>query len=330
MVSRIVRMDHAPVLYLRHRPCVKVPGNFLELFLIWDSTKNALTLPNTQLTRFQARQVCECIYSIRDTWPNRTPGPNVHLVAINSSAPNGPIRRTKDDILKDGTWCAFHDLAHQGGPIGPAKATYFGIPIEMTLDHTLVFALADIYAWYNSNVASVDILNEPRVVYHGTARDTVKAIVSEGLKPTFGMVGLAVYFGTFWKAFRFATRTQDYEKRPGAILRYYTFWRRVHYKLPSDTPCACEKCQKLIKKRCSKDEREKNRRMAIFADHNRTWTFYLGLPNDAVFVMPILDGPIKNMECAAVDDSLVLLDSTGHAESTTEHHEPFNRDLTIL
>ena len=323
-------MDAFLILYVRHRPCVKVPGNFLELFLAWDASQNALRLPGVAVSRFLSRSVCETMYQIRDTWPDRTMGPLVKLVAIQSSAPNGPIRRTKDDILKDGTWCAFHDLAHQGGPLGPTKATYFGIPIDMTLDHTLMFAVRDIYEWYSANVAPVDIQNEPRVVYHGTARENVRSIVSEGLRPTFGMVGLAVYFGTFWKAFRFATRTQTYEKRPGAMLRYYAFWRRVQYKLPTDAPCACDKCQKLLRKRATTEEKAKNRLMAVFADHNRTWTQQNGYVYDAILVMPVVDGPIKNMECACVDDSLVLLDSIGHAESTTEHHEPFHRDLMIV
>lgn len=316
------------VLYLRHRPCVKVPGYFLELYLEWNDIRKQLEMPLSFMKRFEGREVKRWTYTIRDTWPERKPGPSITIIATNSSAHKEPVRRTYKDITQNGTWCAFHDLSLQGGPIGQSKATIFGVPIDSTLDYTLIFSIRDIYDMC-STIWPVDIHCEPRVIYHGTARENVKSIISEGLRPTFGMLGTGIYFGTFWKSFRFATRTQDYIKRQGAILRYYSFWNRVQYKSTMDDPCQCEKCKKLLsKKRVSKVERERNYIAAQFCDHDAKWSkdnFF-----DAIMAFPILDGPIKNMECMSLDDTKVLLDSIGHVESTTEHHEPLNRDITIL
>lgn len=55
------------------------------------------------------------------------------------------------------------------------------------------------------------------------------SIVREGtqLRNTDGgMLGAAVYLGTFWKATRFAARTQDYKIRDGSVMRVLAFPQR--------------------------------------------------------------------------------------------------------
>jgi len=316
--------------YLRRRLCEKISGSFLEVFLVWDPMKGHLSLPKCALERFDSRALgSPWTFLIAQTWPNHEPGPNITVVCTNSVAHKGPIKRTYEDIVTNGTWCSFHDWSQQGGPIGPSKSTYFGIPVEAYLDFTFLYTIRSLYDHAKQYWPDLDYYNEPRVVYHGTARDNVRSILSTGLTPTFGMLGTAVYFGTFWKAFRFATRTQDYIKRPGAILRYYAFWPRVYYKSPRDNACACTKCTKLSNKRgIPKKEKEYNSLVVRFADHDALWHTQHGF--DAVIAFPVVDGPIKNAEYACRSDALCLLDSIGHVESTTEHHEPFNRDLTIL
>jgi hypothetical protein len=153
----------------------------------------------------------------------------------------------------------------------------------------------------------------PHVVYHGTHRDTLKQILHEGLRPTFGMLGHAIYFGSFWKAFRFATLTQDYKKRPGAIMRYYAFWPNI-YMRNLYGPCKCSKCSSSLFAGC------------LIADHVCEWSKHA----PAVMVYPEANKPISNEEFASLDDSMVLLDSVAYATATTDHHEPFNRSLQIL
>jgi hypothetical protein len=317
-------------IYVRQRACEKIPGSFLEVYLVWDTKTLQLNLPKTPLERFEGRLVGPpWTYSVDDTWPNHEPGPVVHIRLTSSVAHKGPIRKTRDDILAHGTWCSFHDWSQQGGPVGPSKSTYFGIPVENFLDYTFLYTIRKIYDYAKQYWPDVDYYNEPRVVYHGTAQESVRSIVASGLVPSFGMLGTAVYFGTFWKAFRFATRTQDYTKRSGAILRYYTFWPKVSYKSPRDSPCECTKCKKLVAKRgIPKKEKDFNQVAVRFSDHEALWHTRHGF--DAILAFPVQDGPIKNAEFAAPSDVYCLLDSIGHAESLTEHHEPFNRDVTIL
>jgi hypothetical protein len=69
--------------------------------------------------------------------------------------------------------------------------------------------------------------DDPIIVYHGTAKDNVKMISKEGLKPSMGMLGHAIYLGSFWKAYRYAIMNVDFALRPGALFRVMGFWPRV-------------------------------------------------------------------------------------------------------
>jgi hypothetical protein len=239
----------------------------------------------------------------------------ITVVPVSSQAPSGAIKRTRDDLLANGAWAVYLDLVPKGGPLGPAVANYYGLPVDPTLHQVLQNAMAEVYASVKALWPQVQYSAEPFVVYHGTARANVKSIFQGGLKPSFGMLGTAVYLGSFWKSFRFATLTQDYKRRPGAVLRIYAFWRFPYLKsLAGSNRCQCQLCLGAPDA------------TAKLCDHNATWSAL----SKAVIVLPVVGGPIKNEEYATVDPSTLLIESVGHAEATTEHHEPFNRTLTIL
>ena len=272
---------------------------FIEFFVHY--VDGHLTLPRTNLERFNKRLL-----------QSPTPvGLNVFM-PVDSKA-SGPIKRTLENIKLDGAWITHADTLPRGS-LGSLKglAVYYGVPIDSALealDESALYKVAS-QVWPDCQVN-----NEPYVMYHGTARPSVKAILTEGLKPTFGMLGTAVYFGSFWKAFRFAVFTQAYEKRPGAILRVYCFPKKMPLiKTVANDRCKCETCSA-----------EASTNNGILCDHLGLWQKV----TDMVIAWPTPGAPIKNEECAMPDGLLVVIDSVAHATCSTEHHEPLNRSLVI-
>ena len=262
-----------------------------------------LDLPLDPVARFEGRIVKSCTLS----------GP-IRLCATSSAAPPGIQKRTFADIHKDGFWAVYHDSVPKGGPIGPSVAVVFGIPVAARVHTALYHGIVEAYAAVRDIWPDVSIEHDPWAIYHGTAKSSLGSIMKEGLKPSFGMLGHAVYLGTFWKAFRFATLTQDYQKRPGAVIRVLGFWtKKLGYRTQFNDPCRCSRCGP---KGCP------------LADHEARWHTLFG--HTAVWAIPYAGGPIKNEEYACIDTTTLLMDTVGYATATTDHHEPLNRDFTIL
>ena len=269
--------------YLRVRKCTW--GSFFEFLLVYTSK---LVLPSEELPRFSKRIIKTVVL-------------DGHTLALTKSeCPSAPSLKTLADIKANGAWCSANDLVPRGG-----VASYYGLHIDATFD----VAVAYNYMQIPECLAH----HEPYVVYHGTERSLVQPILKEGLRPTFGMLGLAVYFGSFWKAFRFATLTQDYQKRPGAILRCYAHWPTLVWKpVYSNEWCKCALCATAVNKDFN-------------ADHDARWQLF----GEAVMAFPRPGHSIKNEEFAAKDASKVFIESIGHAVSNSEHHEPLSRTVII-
>lgn len=297
------KMDHV---YIRRRPREKLPGSFVEIFLE-PAFKSQLRLPTNVLARFEGRESC-APKTIESQTLN---GSSAHFVLhfVDSDIHKKPTKRKLQDILAHGAWIAYYDTVPCFGL--PRVSSFFGVPIHDNVYALLYNGIRAIY----KEVPWPDCLesNDPYVVYHGTSREAVKSILAEELRSTWGMLGQAIYFGSFWKAFRFATLTQDYKKRRGAILRCYAFWNRVHIRNDSSCPCVCDKC---IQKNTDVVD--------SIPDHLETWHELA----DAVLAWP--NGKsLKNEEWATKDMSCIIIDSVAHAEAQTEHHEAFNRSLAI-
>jgi hypothetical protein len=86
---------------------------------------------------------------------------------------------------------------------------------------------------------------DPLSLYHGSGADRKDSILLNGLRQSFGMLGDAVYLGTFFKATRYASRQQDYKLRDeGVIFRCLAFVKSSNirqYPLLGYS-CTCQNC----------------------------------------------------------------------------------------
>lgn len=62
------------------------------------------------------------------------------------------------------------------------------------------------------------------------------------------MLGTAIYFGSFWKAYRYAVMDSEWTPRVGAIFRVLAFWPRMFLDIPGCRPkCSCKECMAYAK-----------------------------------------------------------------------------------
>ena len=285
------------MIYARRREATKRVPSFIEFYVNYQNGQ--LSLPRETLERFGSRIL-------------QAPQPlgAYVLIPVESKA-SGPTKKTNANIINDGAWITHSDTiargayAH-GAVLTPGRAIYFGVPIDPELEFSIdIKKIYDALIW-----PDCFIQNEPYVMYHGTSRTSVPQIIKDGLRPSYGMLGTAIYLGSFWKAFRFATLTQEYLKRPGAIMRIYVFPKKLPLiKTSMSDVCKCVDCS--------------NSKKGQMCDHLGLWQSV----TDLVMLWP--GGPIKNEEAAVVDNNILLIDSIANATSTTEHHEPLNRSLII-
>jgi len=300
--------------------------HFIEFLAYYNEHSKHFTIfRNSKSKRFEGRIVHSFEYASR-----------VQVCLVKSE-----LRRketlTKEQLIQYGIWTVYHDWCPLGVPPSGFPNVY-GMPIQKDLYTNHLPLWHRVYREFTTNDANIDILQEPRVVYHGTSRDALDWILRSELKPSFGMLGTAIYFGSFWKSFRFATRTQTYERRPGAIIRCYAFWDTMYLKSRQDPSCLCEKCQKSVRRRgIAKIEKERLLLVTKLCDHTMLWNTTKQC--EAVHVKPIdltendvqrgLRSPIQNEEYACIDASSISIESIAFATSTTEHHEPLNRSVSI-
>jgi len=103
--------------------------------------------------------------------------------------------------------------------------------------------------------------------------------------------------------------TQEYQKRPGALLRCLAFWPKpAMWSIRSDQ-CKCAEC---FGKKGQ-------------ADHLGLWKS----TSHWVLAYPEFGGPIKNEEYASADASRLIIDTVGFVECTQKHHEPWDRSQCI-
>jgi hypothetical protein len=232
-----------------------------------------------------------------------------HRAILTDSKAAGITKKSRADLDKNGTWIAYGDCMLRGGYPGvESKSVYYGIPIETETREALSQNIFELYSGASKTWPDCIVQNEPYVVYHGTSRDSVKSIFDIGLMPTQGMLGKAIYFGTFWKAWRFSCMTQDYAARPGAILRCYAFWRQPVIKTSESDKCLCPEC---------------GGRKEPPVDHLALWS-KLG---DCVIAGPT--PTLKNEEYACLNNESIVIDSVGHSTKSSVHHEPLDRTFVI-
>lgn len=219
----------------------------------------------------------------------------------------------KKETFSDGAWIVESDSIAKGGLSDvdaglniPYLAVYFGVAVDVTVPWK------DLYRLTRTE-------DGPVVLYHGTAKQNVKSILKTGLVPSFGMFGTAVYFGSFWKAYRFATLTQDYQPRDGAIFRALCFWKTAVVRNLCVPVCHCDLCK-------GKE---------TYADHLETWT---GCQCVYLFPAKVKDPQnpfgaryeVKNFEVASKDTENVLLDTVCYVAGRPGPYNPCDRSVSVL
>lgn len=270
---------------------------FIEIYFEGISQQNGyLQLPTQLPTRFEKR--------ILDTlWYKEAT-----VFVIQSNATNCQ-RRNRENILADGMWLTESDWIPHGGCAEanvPFLSVVYGIPIRN-------YTVAAKYWRLIHERLAINYYDAPIVVYHGTAKEYVKSILKEGLKPFEGMFGLGVYFGSFWKAYRFATLTQDYQDREGAIFRCLSFWKRVYVRNHGPPECPC----------CG---------MPNYADHKQEW---LKRNVDCLYMYPLQYKSkwiVKNEEWCAPNDEMICYDTIAYTERPIKNvtYNPWDRTVQIL
>ena len=175
---------------------------------------------------------------------------------------------TFDSCCEQGVWVVEDDLEPRGGFEDiPATRAVYGLRISPTVFdalHAHAAALRALDALRGVNV-------RPLSLYHGTdAAAAVALLQTQAPIETLGMLGVGFYAASFFKACRFAGRTQDYVLRrqgEGAVLRVRVLARpedvcEAHDK---QAPCACADCGARIAHHAA------YARVARLVDHETTW-----------------------------------------------------------
>lgn len=283
--------------YVAVRKRKELNKEFVEVFF---KGSNQVLVPSFDVARFKNR------YDM-PVYTN-----SFAIMEIKKSSQQVGAYRTRENILSDGVWLVESDWLPKGGvPFAnvPFLPTYFGIKVQVTEEFKADWPTVQ-------EQLHVDKHDAPIVVYHGTSRDYMKSILETGLKPSYGMFGNAIYFGSFWKAYRFACLTQDYKDRNGAIIRCLTFWNKTYLRNHDAMPtCLCTNCKGA----------------PTYADHLQEWA-KTGADNIMLYpVMLLGHWVIRNEEYASLSAENIILDTIGLAKrTTTGPYQPWDRTVCIL
>jgi len=335
--------------------------DFVEFYLEWSD--NCLCLPEQGILRFQNRiiqsTVVQCtqlgpLYASKQPESAQILDPSISLLlcATQSSAPSKASNRTLQNICSDGVWAVYQDTLPQGGPIGEYQSAMFGIPIDPCLHRLIEPILQHVYDFAHQVWPELHFgpINQPRVVYHGSSKANAQTILQNGLQPSYGMLGTAIYYSHFWKARRYAIWSQKYQERIGTVFRVYAFWPNVLFRCftselsplmsmsnicnassntlnisvsPSHR-CACKTCVSLPKV---------TSQQLFEADHLQTWSNCAPV----VHVWPSFAGDKKaqgclsNEEYAACSNEYSFIDSCATCSKSKDEsvYLPLARSCTI-
>jgi hypothetical protein len=173
------------------------------------------------------------------------------------------------------------------------------------------------------------------VLYHGTSTTAWPSIQASGLQHSQGMLGAGVYLGSFWKAARFAARTQTYQLREqgeALVARVYCFCPVLDdWTTRTETyACACAECSRARALGGAALER------SVFTDHESRWALNaecsgVHMPSRKSRVDPSL-WIVRNAEwclraaCCRVQNA-ALLDMQSVVR---ERYDPLQRSQRIL
>jgi hypothetical protein len=226
-----------------------------------------------------------------------------------------PSKLDDDDTY---SWLCYEDFSLQGAYEGvDGKATYFDKELgPQSCDYVHEF-FSEL-----ENAASPNTkLLRPLIMYHGTSRENAIEIIRlNKFNETFGMLGNGVYFGSFYKACRFAARDQNYIfRKQGSILRCLVFVNTKDIlSLPKPQySCQCETCS-----------REQTKFKSI-CDHESTWRekHFKGCCACACKNL------LKNSEWVFPSNELIFIETVADLDMSSinrPHYNPLQRNQRII
>jgi len=261
----------------------------------FEINSNRLCLPQTMPIRFQNRSR-ECSVGFE----------------VFSANFNEPIKISQSSI--ESVWLCKFDCERSGDILDEkiGKRQFFNVTIDEE-------SAKKVLEQSNSK-------NEPICVYHGTSEINKNSIVKDLiLTPTNGMLGSAIYVGTFYKACRFAMYDQAYERRKcGYIFRLLAFPKSIVVFPRDGWICNCETCKNF------------NRPIS---DHNGEWKKYGDCAHAKISTSkeickngsPKMD--LRNEEWALNHTVLQIIVQYAEFDQDSfreNHYDPYNRSVKIL
>lgn len=186
--------------------------------------------------------------------------------------PHSHTLHTRMLLAEYGVWITEDDLTPRGAfEHIPAAVSIYGFalsPESVALFHAHAAALHAMDVAHSVNCS-------PLSLYHGTDLASAVRLLQGHDVPRAcpGMLGRGFYLGSFFKACRFAARTQDYTLRKqgeGVVMRARAFVTRTetaesHKKRHA---CVCDECAAAIAREPFSEARK---RMALLVDHASLW-----------------------------------------------------------
>ena len=208
---------------------VRTIQGFAEVLVMGVPLRAPAAVPPRYLHRVYARTECR----------------GMEVLHVYSSVFKTPSLLDRVSIAQSGVWIVAADAIPAGEVLEEgvaAKCSVFGLPLAESFE-----AIAEVCSSVCAPRPQPNL-----VLYHGSSSSNWMSIAATGLRPSKGMLGMGVYMGSFWKATRFAARTQEYQLREegGCISRVYVFAASLHAMPARQTPayvCPCDECATLMK-----------------------------------------------------------------------------------
>lgn len=244
--------------------------------------------------------------------PAQIPARFVHRTTSDGQVISTPFAHatllSKDTLQTTGFWITREDTTIVGDVGVP---TVFGFPLT-----------ASVCRAFESLPRRTDEC-KIMVGYHGTSLKHFKQIQADNrMKPSFGQLGTGVYVGNVWKAFRFASRDQDYAWRDVGVLMRVLWLKKPTGNLdfPLQEPCTCTLCL------------GRSRDVACACGHKIDWKGTLC----SGFLPPLQTQAgtwiSRNEEWVVNADNVLALREAVQIDLSTvcqTHHDPLQREFDI-
>lgn len=234
------------IVVYRHRTYQQ--HTFLEFLLVYDNLSQTLQLPSTIPERYLKRILWKSIDN--------------SIVFVESSYDNLNLQLvSSSDIMNgNGIWILENDCLAKGSFGSKVKGISQFLTFEIN-EHTSQ-KIQEVSLQIQSQTSQ--IFSKPLSLYHGTSSENLPLIKKKGFEVSKdGMLGgQSIYFGTIWKAARFATKTQSYKDITNGIIIRTVIFPASMISVPRDGwICQCtEKCKG-----------NKDHWGSLVSDHNAEW-----------------------------------------------------------